>query len=338
MSKLDEIRKKLQQLDNRSNNRSNGPRDTYAFWNLDNNKSARVRFLPDGNEENTFFWVEKQMINLKFPGILGDNEDKEIRVQVPCMEMYGKTCPVTTEIRPWWNDPSLKDMASQYWKKRTYIFHGFVVESDMVEEETPDNPIRRFNIGPQLFKIVKNSLLDPDFESIPTDFINGTDFTITKGTQGNYADYSTSKWARRETALTEEQLSAIKEHGLNDLSSFLPDMPSEDAVQAIYEMFLASVEGELYDPSRWAKFYRPYGFEYNNTDENITAKKVKVDIPTKASDDSTDGTSDSKPWDDEPNVTEAKAEPKVEPKTETSSGGQSAEDILKMIRQRKANG
>ena len=59
-------------------------------------------------------------------------------------------------------------------------------------------------------------------ENMPTDYMNGTDFRVTKTTKGQYADYSTSKWARKERALDENELAAIDSNGLYNLSDFLP--------------------------------------------------------------------------------------------------------------------
>ena len=40
--------------------------------------------------------------------------------------MFGENCPVLAEVRPWYKDETLKEMANKYWKKRSYIFQGFV--------------------------------------------------------------------------------------------------------------------------------------------------------------------------------------------------------------------
>ena len=85
-------------------------------------ESATIRFLPDKNPDNTFFWVERQMIKLPFKGIKGHDENKEIVLQVPCVEMWqGEKCPVMTEVTPWFDDKDLEDLAHKYWKKRTYM-------------------------------------------------------------------------------------------------------------------------------------------------------------------------------------------------------------------------
>ena len=214
MASLQEIRAKLQAMESKpgSNQKAQGDNAIYPFWNIDEGTSAVMRFLPDSDPNNTFFWVERQMIRLTFPGIVGGDQ-KPTTVQVPCMEMFGEICPVLQEVRPWFKDPSLEDMGRKYWKKRSYIFQGFVNENPL-DETAPENPIRRFVIGPQIFNIIKSALMDPEMENLPTDYVAGTDFRLSKTTKGQYADYSTSKWARKESGLTEEQLAAIDTHGL----------------------------------------------------------------------------------------------------------------------------
>ena len=74
MASLAEIRAKLAEQQNRtSGNTSSGGGDNaiYPHWNMQEGKEATVRFLPDGNKANTFFWVERAMIKLPFAGIKG---------------------------------------------------------------------------------------------------------------------------------------------------------------------------------------------------------------------------------------------------------------------------
>lgn len=275
---LEEIRKKLQALDSRKG-QGNGSNDKtiYPHWNIPEGTSTTVRFLPDGNTDNALFWIERQLLKFSFPGIKGQEENKQVTVQVPCIEMWnGKnTCPVLNEVRPWWNDESLKTMAGKYWCKRTYFMQGFVKQDPMRETDPPENPIRKFIIGPQIFAIIKAALLDPDMTTNPVDYINGVDFIINKTSKGGYADYGTSKWARKETSVSEEMMEAINQFGLVDLSTYLPKKPSDEQLAAIYEMFQASVEGELYDPSRWSQFYKPFGFDSHQDEDGGEAKSAK---------------------------------------------------------------
>jgi len=265
MGSIAEIRAKLEAMEAKSSGKSrntNTDNTLFQHWNIEEGQTATVRFLPDGDPDNVFFWAERLMIRLPFPGVKGaEDESRGVTVQVPCGEMYGDACPVLTEIRPWFKDPTLEDQAKTYWKKYSYIFQGFVCDNPLNEENPPENPIRRFVINKQIFNLIKDALMDPDMEDIPTDYTAGTDFIIKKTAKGQYADYTTSKWARKERALTEEELAAIDEYGLNDLKDFLPERPSAEHYQVIKEMFEASVDGELYDPERWGNFYKPWGVE-----------------------------------------------------------------------------
>ena len=285
MSKtLDEIRKKLQAMDSRKGGQQggfSGDKLTYAHWNIAEGTQAILRALPDGDEDNTFFWAERQMIKLPFPGIKGHDENKPVIVQVPCVEMWdGKmSCPILNEVRPMWKDKSLEDIARKYWVKKTYYMHGFVKADPMNETDSPENPIRKFIMGPQIFKIIQAALMDPDMENNPVDYISGTDFIVAKTSKGGFADYGTSKWARKESSLTDDQLAAIEKFGLPKLSEYLPKKPTEEQKAAMFEMFQASLDGELYDPARWSKFYKPFGFDSAPGDDAEGGEGVRVQRP-----------------------------------------------------------
>jgi hypothetical protein len=264
---LAEIRARLLEQDNRqSGNKQQGTGDNaiFPFWNIPENSTTVLRFLPDGDETNTFPWRERQMIRLEFAGVLGGDENKRVTVTVPCMEMWKETCPIHAEIRPWFKDKSLEDLGRKYWKKKSYIFQGFVVDTKLQEDTTPENPIRRFIVNPSIFNIVKGALMDPEMDNLFTDFENGTDFRLTKTTKGQYADYSTSSFARKERGLNEVELQAIADRGLFNLNDFMPKKPTKEEVEVIYDMFKASVDGELYDPKRWGQYFKPAGVNLGN--------------------------------------------------------------------------
>jgi hypothetical protein len=275
MATLEEIRQKLlaQQARSERAGTGGGDRAVYAFWNLPDNSSSEIRFLPDGNANNTFFWVERLVIRLPFQGVVGET-DKETTVVVPCMEMYGETCPVLAETRPWWKDPDLQETARKYWKKRSYIFQGFVVKDGLNEKEVPENPIRRFVINPSIFDIIKSSLMDPEMEDLPTDYENGRDFNLIKTKKGKWADYGTSKWKMKTRALSETEAEAVARFSLWDLKDFLPKKPTTEELEAIKDMFRASVDGEAYDPNKWGKFYKPSNFKAQNADASAEVAEV----------------------------------------------------------------
>ena len=269
MATLAEIRAKLREQESRTsgnNKQSGGDNAIYPHWNMAEGSEAVLRFLPDADPEATFFWKERLMIKLPFAGIKGQTDSRPVTVNVPCMEMYGEACPVLQEVRGWFKDPSLEAQGRKYWKKRSYIFQGFVNESPLQEDTTPENPIRRFIIGPQIFNIIRGALLDPEMENLPTDYDAGVDFRINKSSKGGYADYSTSKWSRKESAITAEQKQAIDTHGLHNLGDFLPKKPSEVEQKVMKEMFEASVDGQPYDPDKWSQYFRPAGMAQRTGD------------------------------------------------------------------------
>ena len=317
MASLAEIRAKLQEAQNRTSGTSTGGGDNaiYPHWNMQEGKEAVVRFLPDGNSANTFFWVERAMIKLPFAGIKGETDNKQVQVQVPCVEMYndGTACPILSEVRGWFKDKSLEDMGRKYWKKRSYIFQGFVVEDPLKEDSVPENPIRRFIIGPQIFQIIKGALMDPELEELPTDYLKGVDFRIKKTSKGGYANYSTSQWSRRERSLTDEEKSAIDKHQLFNLNDFLPKKPTDVELKVMKEMFESSVNGEAYDMDKWGQYFKPAGMS------QATGDPVKPKA--------------------EPVTTTVKEEVETVEQTQTAAPASSdsasrAQDILKMIRSR----
>jgi len=344
MASLAEIRAKLQAQETRTNGNSNsyGDNAIYPHWNIDEGTTATLRFLPDSSPNNTFFWVERAMIRLPFAGIVGENESKTTVVQVPCMEMWGPTgsCPILAEVRPWFKDSSLEDMGRKYWKKKSYLFQGFVRENPL-EESSPENPVRRFIMGPQLFNIIKASLMDPDMEELPTDYSKGLDFRVVKTSKGGYADYSTSNWARKETAITEVEQSAVDTNGLFDLNDFLPKKPSEAELAIIKQMFEDSVDGKPYDASKYASYYRPAGMAKPEGSSAPTPTPVATAAPIAVE---TAPTPVAAPIAVEtapaPVATReiAPAAPVATPAPAAEEGGnQRAEDILAMIRSRQGN-
>ena len=333
MASLAEIRARLQAQENKAGGNTGstgGDNAIYPHWNMQEGDSCLLRFLPDADSNNTFFWVERAMIRLPFNGIKGEMDSKNVQVQVPCVEMWGDACPILAEVRTWFKDPALEDMGRKYWKKRSYIMQGFVRENPIADDRS-DNAIRRFIMGPQIFNVIKSALMDPELEELPTDYQRGLDFRISKTQKGGYADYSTSKWARKETALTAEEAGAIESQGLYNLNDFLPKRPGEEELRVIKEMFEASVNGEQYDAERFGAYYRPAGMASpaggsapaSAPAPQATAAPAPAPQPTAPPPFESDSVQESAPAASEPVATPA------------SGGSQKAEDILAMIRSRQ---
>jgi len=334
MATLAEIRAKLREQESRTsgnNKQSGGDNAIYPHWNMAEGSEAVLRFLPDADPEATFFWKERLMIKLPFAGIKGQTDSRPVTVNVPCMEMYGEACPVLQEVRGWFKDPSLEAQGRKYWKKRSYIFQGFVVDNPIGEDTTPENPIRRFIIGPQIFQIIKGALMDPEMEELPTDYVRGVDFRIKKTSKGGYADYSTSQWSRRERAVTEEEKTAIDTHGLHNLNDFLPKKPSDVEVKVIQEMFEASVDGEAYDPDRFGQYFRAPGMSAPTGDPNKGATAPAAAPASPAPTPAPEPVAEATPAP----VAETATATTTASATEDKPSSERANDILAMIRNRQ---
>ena len=335
MASLAEIRAKLQAQENKSGSNNGGGRDNaiYPHWNIPEGSTARIRFLPDGDTKNDFFWVERAMIRLPFAGVKGQVGSKPVTVQIPCVEMWNETCPILTEVRTWFKDKSLEDMGKKYWKKRSYVFQGFVRDNPLTEDASPENPIRRFVVSPSIYPLIIAALKDPDIEEMPTDFDRGLDFSVTKTSKGQYADYATSKWARKESALTQAERAAIEAYGLHTLSEFLPKKPGDAELKIMKEMFEASVDGSTYDEARWGQYFKPAGLGGNS---NADADDVPAarPAPVTRSAPPVVETHDDVPFETDEEVAVASA-PVTTAAPKAGGDSKRADEILAMIRNRK---
>jgi hypothetical protein len=104
----------------------------------------------------------------------------------------------------------------------------------------------------------------------------------------------------------------------------MPKRPGNDEINVIFEMFEASVAGELYDPDRWGAFYTPPGMSRTDgsTQTAVTPTPPVVTKPTVVS--------------DKPAEAEVPKEETTTEDTENKGEKPSAAQILKLIRDRKA--
>lgn len=259
-------------------NRSfSGDNASFPFWHMPDGTTTTVRFLPDKDINNAWFWSERQTLRLPFQGTVGGDTPTydPIEVTVPCVDMFGDICPVIAETKPWWKDDSKKLVRGIYYKKRSYISQGFVVSSPLEEQNTPENPIRRFILGKQIIEKLMSDTADAEREFYATDYLNGYDFRIkkTKAPDGKQNAYGTSGLSIRSRPLSEVETLAIEKHGLFNLADFRGPRPDADGIAAIKAMFHASLAGEPYDFAAFGKHFRPYGMS------------ASIDAPTPTLDD-----------------------------------------------------
>jgi hypothetical protein len=152
--------------------------------------------------------------------------------------------------------------------------------------------------------------------------------------KGGFADYNTSKWSRKESALTAEEQAAIEKYGLYDLSTFLPKRPGEVELRVIKEMFEASVDGQPYDAERWGQYFRPAGVAAPGGSAPAASESAPAARAAPAAPAASAPAADEPPFDADD--AQAAAEPVKKPAAAAAGGGgQSAQDILAMIRARQ---
>lgn len=266
------------------NRSATGDKASYPYWNIPEKQTATVRFLPDQDDNNAWFWVERQTIKLPFDGVVGGEypSTSPQLVTVPCMDMFTpNSCPIIAATRPLWKTD--ESLARRYWKKRSFITQGFVLSSPFEESDLAENPIRRFYVGPSLLDKLKAGLVDIEMESTPTDYLNGTDFKIKKTRKGDFNNYDTSEWSRRTRPLSESEHIAIEKYELFNLKDFIGTKPDADGVAMIKAMFKASLDGDPFDMAAFGGHYKPYGSGSSSggapegVDDYVSPQKQRTD-------------------------------------------------------------
>lgn len=337
MSKLsmDAIRAALAEKNRKNNNNgeSKAPAKAnivFPHWNTPMNEQTTLRFVPDADPDNPFFWRERMTIKLPFNGVVGGQypSQKLVEVQVPCMESWGERCPITEDIRPLWQTPD-ENIARTYYRKVSFIYQGFVVKSAFTEEVAPENPIRRFDISKQIQKKIELAMADPDMD-LPVDYTQGTDFVVRKAPQGQHADWSGSDWARKTRSLTEEEAVAIQNHGLNKLIDFLGPKPDAETLAIIMEMYRDSRAGLPFDAEKYGEHgFRAFPVRNQNQAPAGDAGQARV-ADTAGSTQTANTQTTQVVTQREPQA--EYEEKKATSETPTSTGGQDISDIIARIR------
>lgn len=238
MSKFD--MNSLRQEFSKENNRG-GNKTFYPFWDMGEDQSVIVRFLPDLNDKNPrAFIVEKVFHVLVLNGK---------KVNVPCLQMYGDECPICKASRDFYNKGD-EVSGKQYWRKKQYFTQALIIRDPLPADHETGKPwVGRVGILPlgfQIYETIKSAFASNDdpLEAAPFDFEHGYDFVIKKTKQGKYDSYANgTKFIMRQRPLSEEELETAQE-GMIDLSTLLPPNPGHVKVQ---EMLTAALCGGHYD-------------------------------------------------------------------------------------------
>ena len=230
---LDDLKKQFADSDNKStfNNA-----DWYRFWNMDFDQVVTFRFLPDGDPKASHFLVEKWLHRLEV-NIDGKNEVRN----VPCLQMYGKRCPVCDTAKKFYDNGD-DDNGSRFYKKRSWIGQGIVVDSPFTYDE-PENQPKLISVGWQVYSSIKSAIMQGDVEAMPTDLENGYNYRITKTRgAGGKAGYTNSRFSPKASAVDPALMENITLHVLKDKLPREPDLANVEA------MLDSALTGVAYTP------------------------------------------------------------------------------------------
>jgi hypothetical protein len=208
----------------------------YPFYKMDFDQTSVFRFLPDLDDENPLGFIMEN----KYHELIINGKKKRIA----CLKMYGEACPCCEQSQKYYNEGDEK-IGKAFWRKIDYIAQGVIISSAIDYPINDDeNPVRLISMGPKLYKTIEAKIVKGDMDEMPYDMINGYDFRINKTKQGEYADYTTSDFARKSTPIPEALLSRIE---LYDLKNFRYGKIEREQVETMIEAFLT---GKSYEDEK----------------------------------------------------------------------------------------
>jgi len=199
----------------------------YPFYKMDFDATAEFRFLPDADDENPIGFI----VENKYHELLINGKKKRIA----CLNMYGESCPCCEASQKYYGEGDEK-MGKAFWRKIDYVAQGLIISTPFeYPVKADENPVRMISIGPKLYKTIEAKIVKGDMDKMPYDMVEGYNFKINKTHQGEYADYTTSDFARRSTAIPENMLAHLE---LYDLKKFRYGKIEREQMEAMIEAFL----------------------------------------------------------------------------------------------------
>lgn len=221
----------------------------YSFWKMPEGSTAIVRFLPDADQDNPLgFLVENKVHELYVNGE---------RKTVGCLEMHGESCPICDLSRKYYSEAEdakkvgdtaeqlrLSGLGKKYYRKLSYIGQVIVVESPI--EHDAAQVVKLIDFGPKIFKLIQAAFQSGDLEIEPYDLKGGYNFRIKKTKSGDYADYGTSSFAPKQTAIEDDVLGGIE---LFDLKNYRKASSSVTEVEALLNASLTGAPALVATPA-----------------------------------------------------------------------------------------
>jgi len=236
-----------------NNNNKTYNKDIYPFWQMKENESAKVRFLPDKNKDNDFPFIERLDHWLTIDG-------KNRKIVCPKTEAFGGTkCPIC-ELSADYYDADDKVSGKAYYRSAVHLAKALVLEDPLPPDpetgETYVGKVVTLQLGYQLYTKFMEDLgnIFEDDDPLPWELDNGFNFNLkkTKNAKGHPKWDSSSYFDRNASAIPDEYLENIE---LIDLKEILGDVTTYDEVNLLLEQHLngSTDDGDSLETKRTTK-------------------------------------------------------------------------------------
>ena len=209
----------------------------FNFWKADMDTVSTVRFLPDADDDNPMgFLVE----NLAHELVINGKREK-----VPCLKMYGEDCPICALSQNYYDEKSPdhnEQLGKKYYRKKSYIGQVLVIDTPI--EHDQEQLVKLIEFGPAVFKQIQAAFQSGDLEEAPYELKGGYNFRIKKSKSGEYASYTTSSFAPKQTDVGDDLIEKLE---LFDLKSYRTPRVTRDVLEA---MLVADQTGGTYGDAK----------------------------------------------------------------------------------------
>lgn len=197
----------------------------FNFWKADNDTVSVVRFLPDADEANPMVFLVE---NLSHELIVNGRREK-----VPCLKMYGEDCPICALSQSYYDkkSPDFNEaLGKKYYRKKSYIGQILVVSTPL--EHDQEQLVKLIEFGPAVFKQIQAAFQSGDLEESPCEFKGGYHFRIKKTKSGEYASYTTSSFAPKQSDVDDDVIEQLELFNLSEYRTARKTAQELDAMLA----------------------------------------------------------------------------------------------------------
>lgn len=202
--KIDQLKKRVKEKDSGNGSYSD------QYWKptiVDNSKTKyKIRILPRTETVTGQPWADRYMHYITAPD--------GTRIFEPCPSSIGDDCPICEECGKLFNsgNPYDEEKAKERYRKSQHVCNIYIKEDP--RDNDAEGNVFMWRYGFTIQTIFEDAIED-DF--IFFDPIVGADFHLTIAPKGEYPDYSSSRFARKESQLaeTEEEMDEILDMAYN---------------------------------------------------------------------------------------------------------------------------